>query len=420
MGSVNGINKRGTARSGTMAALDIGSRKVCCFIAHIDAAGSSRVVGIGHQISEGLRGGAVVDLEATVAAITAAVAAAERMAEVNVKRVLVSFSCGDPASHTVGVEVPVSGHEISDADLRRVLAQGRPRAENGEREVAHAVPVGFRVDGASGVRDPRGMFGSRLGVDIHVVTAGVGAMRNLRICLERAHLDVEETLISSYASGLSVLDEDELNLGVTVIDMGGGTTSIAVFYEGDLHFADVVTLGGQHVTNDIARGLATPVAHAERMKTLYGTATAIPADESAMIDVPRVGETEQAEPNHVPRSVLSSIIQPRAEEILEFVRERLELSGYARTAGRRVVLTGGASQLTGMRELAARVLDKQVRMGRPVHIQGLAEATGGPAFATCAGLLCHAAQGRSALLEAAETAPRQGLARVGHWLRENF
>ena len=417
---MNGINKRGTARSGTMAALDIGSRKVCCFIAHIDAAGSSRVVGIGHQISEGLRGGAVVDLEATVAAITAAVAAAERMAEVNVKRVLVSFSCGDPASHTVGVEVPVSGHEISDADLRRVLAQGRPRAENGEREVAHAVPVGFRVDGASGVRDPRGMFGSRLGVDIHVVTAGVGAMRNLRICLERAHLDVEETLISSYASGLSVLDEDELNLGVTVIDMGGGTTSIAVFYEGDLHFADVVTLGGQHVTNDIARGLATPVAHAERMKTLYGTATASPADESAMIDVPRVGETEQAEPNHVPRSVLSSIIQPRAEEILEFVRERLELSGYARTAGRRVVLTGGASQLTGMRELAAKVLDKQVRIGRPVHIQGLAEATGGPAFATCAGLLCHAAQGRSALPEAAETAPRQGLARVGQWLRENF
>ena len=197
----------------------------------------------------------------------------------------------------------------------------------------------------------------------------------------------------------------------------------AVFYDGNLVFTDSVPVGGAHVTNDIARGLSTPVAHAERMKTLYGSAIASAADERELITVPQVGEEDENQANHVPRSLLVGIISPRLEETFEMVRDRLESSGFDKIAGRRVVLTGGACQLPGTRELAALILDKQIRIGRPLRIEGLAEATGGPAFSTSAGLV------HFALSERAET-PRRGRAlteepgglfvRVGHWIRENF
>lgn len=420
------VNDAGTtriARSGMIAALDIGTTKVCCFVARVSPQDGIRVVGIGHQVSRGLRGGAVIDLEATESAIRSAVDAAERMASETVKSVFVNLSCGDPVSHTVGVEVSVSGHEIEDADLQHVLHQGMARAEPGEREVVHAIPGSFTIDGTGGVREPRGMVGSRLGVDMHIVTAAIGPLRNIQICVERAMLELEGMVLSGYASGLSTLVDDERGLGVTLLDMGGGTTSIAIFCEGNLAFADVIAVGGQHVTNDIARGLATPTAQAERMKTLFGNATPSPSDERDMIDVPQVGESDHAAANHIPRSVLTGIIQPRLEETLEMVRERLEFSGLGRASGRRLVLTGGASQLQGVRELASRVLDKQVRVGRPVAIQGLAEATGGPAFATCAGLLMYGAHGYAESLRPLdETSHRTsaGLVRIGRWLKQNF
>ena len=410
-------------RSGLIAALDIGTTKVCCFVARVGPQDGIRVIGIGHQVSRGLRGGTVTDLEATETAIRGAVDAAERMAGETVKRVFVNLSCGDPVSHTVGVEVPVSGHEIEDTDLQHVLRQGMARTEPGEREVVHAIPGSFTIDGTRGVREPRGMVGSRLGVDMHIVTAAVGPLRNVQICVERAMLELEGLVLSGYAAGLSSLVDDERTLGVTLMDMGGGTTSIAVFTEGSLVFADIVPLGGQHVTNDIARGLSTPVAQAERMKTLFGNATPSPSDERDMIDVPQVGELDRAAANHIPRSVLTGIIQPRLEETLEMVRDRLEFSGTNRVSGRRLVLTGGASQLHGVRELASRVLDKQVRIGRPVAIRGLAEATGGPAFATCAGLLMCGAHGYAEPLRSFDDPSqdsRPGLARIGRWLKRNF
>jgi cell division protein FtsA len=219
------------------------------------------------------------------------------------------------------------------------------------------------------------------------------------------------------------LVSDEIDLGVTLVEMGAGTTSIAVFYEGALVHADSIPVGGGHVTNDIARGLSTPADHAERMKTLYGSAIPSPTDESEMMTVPQVGETGGDAIQQVPRSILVGIIQPRIEETLELVRDRLGASRYARLAGRRLVLTGGASQLTGVRELAARVLDKQVRIGRPLRLQGLAEATEGPAFATCAGLLSFAIrQPRETRGTADGVGGTEGgrLLKVGRWLRENF
>ncbi|MCW5732454.1 MAG: cell division protein FtsA [Alphaproteobacteria bacterium] len=407
---------------GLIAGLDVGSTKVCCFIARADQNGI-RLVGIGHQVSRGLRSGSVIDMDAAEESIRAAVDAAERMAGETIREVHVNLSGGNPTSHTVGVEVSIAGHEVGDSDIRKVLEHGRARNEPGERYVVHALPVGYTIDGSRGIRDPRGMFGERLGVNMHIIAAATGPVRNLATCVERCHLRIAGLVVSPYASGLASLVEDEMDLGVTLIDCGGGATTIAVFYDGSLVFTDCIPVGGAHVTNDVARGLSTPMAHAERMKTLYGSAIPSASDENEIIDVPQVGETERHSANHVPRSVLVGIIKPRVEETLELVRERLANSGFEKVAGRRVVLTGGASQLQGMRELAARVLDKQVRLGRPIRVAGLAEATGGPAFATCAGLLSYAQRMQAEQVEhAPEPAQQAGgrLARIGQWLRMNF
>ncbi|SLN37352.1 cell division protein FtsA [Oceanibacterium hippocampi] len=409
-------------RNGPLAALDIGTTKVCCFVARQDA-GALRVTGIGHQVSHGLRAGAITDMEAAEESIRAAVDAAERMAGETIREVVVSLSGGQPVSHTVGVEVAIAGHEVGDSDLRRVMDQARARQEPGDREVIHALPVGYTIDGSRGIRDPRGMYGERLGVNMHVVTAQTGALRNLAICIERCHLQVADIAVAPYVSGLACLVEDEMDLGVTVIEMGGGTTSLAIFYDGAVVHTDVIPIGGTHVTSDIARGLATTTAHAERLKTLYGSAIPSPSDEKELVDVPLIGEQDDDVANHVPRSMLVGIVKPRIEETLELVRDRLITSGLEKAAGRRVVLTGGASQLAGVRELAARMLDKQVRLGKPIRIKGLADATGGPAFAACAGLLSYAT------MEQRDATPRRlrdesaatgTFGRLGRWLKQNF
>lgn len=410
------------ARGGMIAALDVGSTKVCCVIARVEDGGAMHVVGIGQHASRGLRAGAIVDMEAAETAIGAAVHAAEQMAGETVRDVVVNISGGPPVSHMVHADIGIAGHEVGDGDLRRVLAQLRLQPAVGDGEIIHTIPVSYALDGHRGIRDPRGMFGDRLGVEVHVVTASAGPVRNLATCIARCHLNVESFVVSPYASGLACLVEDEMELGVTLIDMGGGTTSIAVFTEGHVVYTDTVPVGGAHVTNDIARGLTTPVAHAERMKTLYGSAMISTADEHEMIEVPQVGEEEPAEVNQVPRSLLVGIIQPRLEEIFELVRGRLEASGFAKAAGRRVVLTGGGCQLPGTRELAQLILDKQVRVGRPIHVTGLAETASGPAFATVAGLLTYAVQ-HQAEIPACSTAtdtPTGLWGRVGLWIKENL
>lgn len=422
-GALNVRSKaRRVPRGGTIAALDVGTTKVVCFIAKVDDPGSIRVTGIGHQVSRGVRSGTIVDMEAAETAIGTAVHAAETMAGEQIRDVLVSLSGGQPESQTLTIDTAIMGHEVGDADLKRALTQARNLTIAPDAELIHSIPVGYTVDGSRGIRDPRGMVGERLGVRLHVVTAAANPVRNLIGCIGRCHLGVEGFVMSPYAAGLSCLVEDEMDLGVTLVDMGGGTTSISVFFDGKMVWCDSVPLGGAHVTNDIARGLTTPLAHAERLKTLYGSAIAAGSDEREIIDVPQVGEEERGTANHVPKSLLVGIIQPRLEEIFELVRGRLEASGMAKMAGRRVVLTGGASQMTGMRDLAAQVLDKQVRMGRPLRIGGLAENMGGPAFAAAAGLLSYAVQHHADLPALAPLVDQPaGLwGRVNLWLRENL
>jgi cell division protein FtsA len=419
MALTGGKKSKRPSRGDVIAALDVGTTKVCCFVARVEEEGAVKVVGIGHQLSRGLRAGTIVDMEAAEQSIAHAVHAAEQMAGEQVRQVVVNVSGGQPVSRTIPVEVPIGGGEIGEAELKRVWSQARQVQASPDQRILHAIPTGFSIDGSRGIRDPRGMSGERLAVQLHVVAAQASALRNLRTCVARCHLDIASAVVSPYAAGLACLVEDETELGATLIDMGGGTTSIAVFSEGRLVYTDSVPVGGSHVTNDIARGLTTPVIHAERLKTLHGSAMAADADEREYIDVPQVGEDEPAQANHVPKSLLVGIVQPRLEEIFELVRDRLETSGFGRAAGRRVVLTGGASQLPGTRELAQLILDKQVRLGRPAKVGGLAEATGGPAFATAAGLLLHAVQAGDGLPVAGEAeVPRHLLGRVGMWIRE--
>jgi len=406
-------------RGSLIAGVDIGSTKVCCFIARIEGA-EPRILGIGHQVSRGMKSGAIVNLDEVSDSIRNAVHAAEEMADETIEGSVVSLSAGFGPSRMVKAEIGVGGREISDGDMRQVLERGYQMRDAGDRHVIHSFPVGFSIDDSRGIRDPRGMIGTRLGVNMHIVTAASAAVRNHSAAISRAMLEPDAFVVSPYAAGLSCLVEDEMNLGVTVIDMGGGTTTIGVFVGGNLVFTDSVPVGGGHVTNDIARGLSTPIAHAERLKALFGSAIASTLDEREMIAVPQIGEEDDGHANHVPKSLLVNIIAPRIEETFEMVRNRLEAGGSDKIAGRRVVLTGGACQLHGVRELAGLILDKQVRIGRPLRVKGLAESTHGPAFSAAAGLLHFAMSERAERSRPLRVPARGFLGQVTNWIREYF
>ncbi len=433
------------AQGEIFAALDIGSSKIACLIARSENEGPPHVVGIGHQLSEGMKQGGVSNMEALQYAIGQAVSAAEQMAGETLQRVTVNLSGAHVASQTVDIELPLNGRDVSENDLSRILAQGQsmvPEDTQGQPlELLQSVPVGYALDDQKGIHDPLGMTGSLLRAQMHLIAAGFGPVRTLATAVGRCHLDVERIVAAPYASGLACLVEDEMDLGSLVIDMGAGTTSYAVFFDGNVIHAGGIPLGGAHVTNDIARGLTTSLAQAERLKTLYGNAIQSPMDERESIDVPLVGEEDAPEnANHVPKSHLIRIIQPRMEEIFELVRGRMDKSGYSEAAGRRVVLTGGASQLPGARELAQRMLDKQVRLGRPLRVTkasafsrsasaaftGLSESTSGPAFATAAGLLAIAMQPELASSGSVSFGARamggsgSALNRLGLWLKQSL
>ncbi|MBY0509866.1 MAG: cell division protein FtsA [Rhodospirillaceae bacterium] len=411
-------------RNSTIAALDIGTTKVACFIAQMGEGDDFHLTGVGHHRSRGMRSGQITNLDEAEASVRAAVDAAEQMSNSRIDSVFINMSCGTPQSTRVDVELAVSGHQIRDTDVRRVLDHGSAQYDAGDRELIHCIPTGYSIDGGNGILDPRGMYGEKLGVNIHLVTAALGPARNLNTVIDRCDLDIVDRVVSPYASGLACLVDDEKDLGVTVIDMGGGTTSIAVFMESQVVYVDSLPVGGNHVTGDIAKGLSTPVAKAERLKTVYGSVMQSPGDARELLKVPLVGEEDEESANEVPKSMLVQIINARIEETFELVRSHLETSGFAKLAGRRVVLTGGASQLEGVRDLAELVLDKQVRLGRPKMIRGLPESLSGPAFATGVGLLRyglreHVSKPDHAAIAAAAKSKRN-LGRIGQWLRENF
>ncbi|HEY7578994.1 MAG TPA: cell division protein FtsA [Acetobacteraceae bacterium] len=382
-------------RSGPFGVLDIGTTKIVCLIGRTESDGSLRALGFGWQKGRGIRGGGIVDLDAAEKAIRAAVGQAEDMADTRLHSVTVNLTCGQPESRLFNVQWPVGGRAVEEHDVRRVVHEARVRAAADGREVIHALPLTFSVDHTDGVADPRGLFCEELTARLHIVDAVSTALRSLGACIARCDLDIGELVSAPMAAGLATLVADERELGATVIDMGGGTTGMAVFGEDQLLHTAQLPIGGQHVTNDLARMLSTPVAHAERLKTLYGNAQSCKDDEREMLPVPLVGE-EEHQIAKVPRSMVVNVIRPRLEETFEMVKDRLDSSGLTRAAGTRVVLTGGACQLAGARDLAGRILSKQVRLGRPSALRGLPDSATGPAFATAAGLLAWSAgEGRT-------------------------
>jgi cell division protein FtsA len=315
----------------------------------------------------------------------------------------------------------VGGRPVTEADVRRVITEGRARAISEGRETIHSLPLSFSVDETVGVVDPRGHHCDQLSARLHVVDALSMALRNLGAAVGRCDLEISEVVSAPFAAGLSCLVEDERDLGATVIDMGGGTTSLAVFSEGQLLHTAQVPVGGLHVTRDIAGVISTPIDNAERLKTLYGNAHASPDDEREILAVQQIGE-EDHQFAKIPRSMVVGIIKPRLEETFEMVRDRLDGAGLGRVASSRVVLVGGASQLVGVRDLAARVLNRPVRLGRPSGMRGLAEAASGPAFATALGMLLWAAGEGRALsdIDLDASRPNGILRRIIDFLRDRL
>ncbi len=380
-------------RGSVIAALDIGKHKIACFIAQvIDDEGGLEVVGVGYQAAQGIKNGIVVDIDAADKAIrqtvhTAEVMAAEVMKGYPLRDVIINVPGSQAKSHNLSAEIQISGQVVTEQDIRRALARAQDQVLSDNLELVHTIPVLCSIDGNTGIIDPRGMTGDKLGVDIHIVTGDLSALQNMATCIDRSHLDIIALASSPYAAGLASLVEDEMDLGCTVIDMGAGMTSFAVFQSGQMIFSDSIPVGGWHVTNDIAHGLTCSNADAERLKTLYGSAIVSSSDDAELIDVTRLGESGSDAIQSVQRSLLIGIIQPRLEEILELIKSKLDKSGLGTSLGRRVVLTGGASQLPGLRDLTQQILDKQVRLGRPIRLNGLPDAVSGPAFSTTAGLL---------------------------------
>jgi cell division protein FtsA len=347
------------------------------------------------------------------------------MAGVEVGGVIINMSGGRLASRRHGVDGKLRGKTVAEHDIHHVLeAAAAVNAEPG-RTILHALPTAFRLDSTKDVRDPKGMVGHELGVDIHLATCDSAAARNLMLVIERCHLRVEAMVATPYAAGLSTLVDDEAELGAAVVDFGGGSTTVGVFSGGRLIHIDAVALGGAHVTRDVARGLNVSVSDAERLKTLYGACIASPSDDRETIAAHRLGD-EMDHPSHLPKSELTRIIRPRIEEILELVRDRLRASGYAAQAGRRLVMTGGACQLTGMPELARTIISTQARIGRPLGIEGLPESGKSPAFAAAVGLMVYPQMAGLEYYAVTRqfSRPHQGeggyAARVGRWLKESF
>lgn len=421
-------------RTTLVSVLDIGSTKVCCVIARLVPRPEGKalkgrthvaeVIGFGYGASSGIKSGVITDLDQAEQAIRTVVGMAERAAGLTVQSVVVNVTAGRLGSETFSATVDLGAQEVETSDIQRVLRSVNSRSVRPERSIVHALPIGYSLDGQRGVKDPRGLVGEKLSVDVAVISAETLAMRNIELVLNRCHLQIEALVATPYASGLAALVDDEAQLGVACIDFGGATTTVAVFADGHPVYCDALAIGGHHLTLDIARQLSVSVADAERLKTVYGSVLPGQADEREMISIVPVGAGADEAPGMIPRSHLTRILRPRVEEILTAIRDRMQATGMMDVCGRRFVLTGGGSELTGLPEVARRVLARNVRNGRPMGISGLPEMARGSAFATIAGMLIYPQVCGQEFVEPRMTPKLTGtdgyFARMGSWLRASF
>lgn len=409
------------AQSEIIAALDLGTTKVCAIVAELSDDGID-IIGVGSVPAKGLKKGVVVNIEATVQAIEAAVEQAETMAGVDIHTVY----AGIAGSHVRGLNkegfVGIQSREVSQFDVERVLEQAKAIKLESDRQVLHVLPQEFIVDDQDGIREPVGMTGVRLEARVHMVTAASASVANILRCAQRCDLHVEEVVLQPLASADAVLSEDEKEIGVVLIDIGGGTSDIILYVDGAVVHTSSIPIGGVNLTNDIATGLRTPIAEAERIKIKYGCAAASMVDPEETIEVPSVGGRQ---PRVLSRHVLCDIVEPRVEEIFAACRHVIAETGYADMLAAGAVITGGTTLLDGMPELAEQVLGLPVRRGQPTGVGGLVDMVRSPGYATGVGLVKY---GASHVLRRpapepviAQAVPGRGLGgRVAAWFREVF
>ncbi len=408
----------------TVAALDIGSSKVCCIIAKISRDKRINVVGYGYNASKGIKNGIVTDINQATLSVCNAVETAEQMANERIDRVIVNISGDKIKSSVKEATISISKNRpVNENDINKVIEKGINKINVEDYELIHCLPTNYRLDTGDEIKDPRNIYGENLSVNILLGLIPDIQFKNISTVIENAHLEIVEKAFSAYASGLSCLVDDEKEIGATIVDIGGGTTNIATFKHGHPVFFSSLGVGGNNVTNDIAWGLTTSFTHAERLKTLHGCAFLTSKDKEETINVYPVGEEDDSLIKQVPRAELINIITPRIEETFELVNKKLADHGLKNISSHRVVLTGGGSQLSGIREVASMVLDKQVRLGRPKNILNLPDNLYTPSFSTAVGLLLFAlnyTEKKPNKIISKPSGNNSGFSKIFEWIKQNF
>ena len=398
--------------------LDIGTTKICAIVGELTDDGID-IIGIGSHPSKGLRKGVVVNIETTVNSIQRAIDEAEAMAGTEITHVYTGIAGGHVKSFGGRGVVALKDREVREADVARVIEQAKTVNIPVDREVIHVLPQEFIVDDQGGIREPLGMTCARLEAKVHIVTGAVASAQNIIKCANRAGLNVSDIVLQPLASSEAVLTEEEKELGVCLVDIGGGTTDIAIFQNGAIVHTVVIALGGHNLTNDIAVGLRTPIDHAERLKQKFGCSLTAMVDKADMIEVPSVGGRD---PRVMGRQILSEILEPRVEEIFQLVHHEVERNGFSELLTSGVVITGGSTLLPGMTELAEEIMGVPVRRGIPRGIGGLVDVVKSPIYATGVGLVVYGArhQDRSMFRIREENVFKKVKRRMGEWLQEVF
>ena len=399
--------------------LDIGTSKIVAVVAEIDEEGRVELVALGSHPSQGLKKGVVINIDSTVEAIGHAVAEAERMAEVKITSVFAGIAGSHIRSLNSHGIVAIRNTEVEDEDVERVIDAARAVAIPADQRILHVLPQEFVIDSQDGIHQPVGMSGVRLEAKVHLVTGSISAAQNITKCIHRCGLEVEDVILEQLASSHSVLTEDEKDLGVLLVDMGGGTTDIAVFTDGAIRHTAVIPIAGDQVTNDIAVAFRTPTQFAEEIKVRYACALTQLASPDDMIEVPGVGDRSA---RRLARQTLAEIVEPRYEELLGLVQGELRRSGFEESCAAGVVLTGGTAKMEGVIELAEEIFHMPVRLGVPQHVGGLSEVSRNPIHATGVGLLLYGQQRRrQPRTTPPDTRSEKGLLRrMAEWFRSNF
>ena len=365
--------------------LDIGTSKILAVVAEVKENDEIEILGVGQHPSRGLRKGVVANIDSTVQSIQLAIEDAELTAECRISSVYAGIAGAHINSmNSHGVAAIKNRDEVSAEDVERVLDAAQAQAIPNDQRVLHILPQDFIIDGQEGIREPIGMSGVRLEAKVHIITGAVSAAQNIMKCITRCGLEVEDVVLEQIASSYAVLDEDEKELGVCMVDIGGGTTDIAVFTDGAIRHTAVLPIAGDQITNDIAVALRTPTQAAEELKKKYGSALVHLAPEGEMIDTPSVGERA---PRKLARTTLADVIEPRVEELFLLVQAELRRSGYEELLGTGIVLTGGSAKLTGMVDLAEEIFHMPVRLGVPQYVGALSDVVRNPSFSTGVGLI---------------------------------